>query len=74
MGLSGPKIQGPSAEDLAARKAEEDRLKDEERQSKLAAERERQERIAGLRAQRSGTVGRRSLIKTSELGVRSALG
>jgi len=61
---------------VARKQAEEQKklLAEQQRQADLEADRLRQERLSGARARRAGTIGRRSLIATSELGVQDTLG
>lgn len=73
--LGGPKVPGPSAAEIQARKDQEKRLKEQEKAAQLEADRSRQLRISGAVAARNRTIGRGSLIKTgSELGTSETLG
>lgn len=71
-------------QDKAAKRAAEEARKQAEEQQKLLAEQKKQaemeaerirlQRLAGGKARRAGTIGRKSLIATSELGVDETLG
>ena len=71
-------------EDKAAKRAAERARKESQKQTKLLKEQQRQaeqeagrirlQRLSGAKARRAGTIGRKSLIATSELGVQETLG
>ncbi len=73
-GGGGDEAKKQAAE--ARKQAEEQKklLAEQKRQSDLEADRLRQQRLSGAKARRAGTVGRKSLIATSELGVQDTLG
>ena len=72
MGFSKPK--GPSAAELKAQQEQADRLRKQEEEAKLAAERESELTAKQQAASRRRQTGRGSLIATSELGAESTLG
>lgn len=64
------------AAEQARKSAEEQKklLAEQKKQAEMEAERIRLQRMAGSKARRAGTIGRKSLIATSELGVDETLG
>lgn len=68
------KPKGPSAEEIKARKAQEEALarKESTAAEQAAKEKEKRERVTA--AYKRGSYGRRSLIGTSELGIKAKLG
>lgn len=68
------KPKGPSAEEIAARKAEEQRIARERQKAEQEASEEKRKRGMVEAARKRGRLGRQSLIGTSELGVKGKLG
>ena len=68
------KPKGPSAEEIAARKAREEQLARERQKSEQEASEEKRKRGMVEAARKKGSLGRQSLIGTSELGVKGKLG
>lgn len=68
------KPKGPSADEIAARKAREEQLAREQAKAEQEESEERRKRSSVEAARKRGSLGRRSLIGTSELGVKNKLG
>lgn len=72
--MTSKKPKGPSEAELKAQREQRERLAKQEKDAKLASEREAEMTAKQQASARRRQSGRGSLIKTSELGVRSSLG